>query len=407
MDLVIIANFCGDLTSGQGNNRFLYLAALLAAEHDVELVTSDFDHSAKTHRAATAEFPFRLTQLHEPGYPKNICLRRLVSHRIWGKNVAAYLAARKAPDVVYCAVPSLSAPAAAADHCRKRRLPFIVDVQDLWPEAFGMVVHPPVAGSIAFAPFHARANKIYRQADGIAAVSETYCRRVLAVNRKCKEAHPVFPGTRLADFDALAAANPVKDKPENQLWLGYCGTLGSSYDLDMVLDALRLLKARGVTPPRFIVMGGGPRRAAFERHARESGADALFTGLLPYGEMCGLLCACDIVINPITEKSAASIINKHADYAACGLPVVNTQESPEYQALVERYAMGVNCPGKAGAVADALERLIKDESLRREMGRHARRCAEELFDRETSYQELAELISGCAKARRQNQEETL
>ena len=391
-DIVIIANFCGDL-NGQGNNRFLYLAKLLAGGNDVELITSDFDHGAKRHRETVAEYPFRLTLLHESGYPKNVCLKRFASHRVWGRSVADYLKTRKTPDVIYCAVPSLSAPLAAAEYCREKDVPFLIDVQDLWPEAFQMVLNVPVVSNLAFLPFRVMADSIYKQADGIAAVSESYCKRALRVNRKCGEGRAVFLGTRLADFDANAAA----DKPMGELWLGYCGTLGSSYDLTVVFDALALLEQRGVTPPRFIVMGDGPRRAEFQRQAAERGVDARFTGLLPYGEMCGLLSGCDITVNPIVGRSVATIINKHGDYAASGLPVVNTQQSPEYQALVEEYRMGFNCPsGDAGAVADALEKLVGDAELRREMGAGARRCAAEKFDRERSYRALADMILDAA-----------
>lgn len=391
-DIVIIANFCGAL-NGNDNDRFVYLAERLARDHSVELVTSDFDHSGKQFREKLGDFPFHVKLLHEIGYPKNICLRRFASHHAWGRSVAAYLKTRKKPDVVYCAVPSLSAPKAAADWCAANGVPFLVDVQDLWPEAFRMAVDIPVVSGIAFAPFQWMANRIYKQADGIAAVSESYCQRAMRVNRKCKEAHPVFLGTELAGFDANAAANPVTDKPEGELWLGYCGTLAASYDLTLVMDALKRLKERDVTPLKFVVMGDGARKEEFEAYAARLGVDAVFTGRLPYGEMCGLLAACDMVVNPITGKSAASIINKHGDYAASGLPVINTQESPEYRALVETYRMGFNCPnGDAAAVADALERLVKDPELRRELGRNARRCAEERFDRAQTYQKLTELI---------------
>lgn len=59
--------------------------------------------------------------------------------------------------------------------------------------------------------------------------------------------------------------------------------------------------------------------------------------------MTGILCACDIAVNPIKAKSAGSIINKVADYAAAGLPVINTQECEEYRNLVENYKIGFNC----------------------------------------------------------------
>ena len=109
--------------------------------------------------------------------------------------------------------------------------------------------------------------------------------------------------------------------------------------------------------------------------------------------MCGLLASCDVTVNPIKGKSAASIINKHADYAACGLPVINTQESPEYRKLVSDYNMGFNCKnGDAADMAQKLTMLMNSMELRKEMGRNSRRCAEERFDRQTTYQKILNMI---------------
>lgn len=400
MDIVILANFCGDLTGG-GNNRFLYLAELLAKDHAVELITSDYDHGAKAYREEPLpERPFQVTLLHESGYPKNVCLKRFASHRVWGKNVEAYLKTREKPDVIYCAVPSLSGPLAAAEYCRNNKTRFVIDVQDLWPEAFQMVVNIPVISPLAFRPFRGMADRIYGAADAVCAVSRTYVERALSVNRKCGDGVCVYLGTKLETFDANARANAVSDKPAEELWLGYCGTLGASYDLTCVFDALALLRERGSVPPKFIVMGDGPRREEFERYAREKALNVEFTGRLPYDRMCGRLRACDIVVNPIIGSSAASIINKHADYAASGLPVLNTQASPEYQALVEEYGMGFNCAsGDAADLADKLRRLMEDAALRKTMGANARRCGEERFDRKNSYQALVDAITGGTDAK--------
>lgn len=394
MDIVILVNFCGDLT-GKGNNRFLYLAQLLAKDHTVELVTSDFDHGAKDYRRTPLpEYPFKVTLLHESGYPKNVCLKRFASHHVWGKNVKAYLKTRKKPDVIYCAVPSLTGPLAAANYCQAHGVRFVVDVQDLWPEAFQMVVNIPVISPLAFSPFRVTANRIYGAADAVCAVSRTYVERALSVNRKGAKGTCVFLGTELKAFDANARAHAVLDKPAEEVWLGYCGTLGSSYDLTCVFDALALLREQGRAVPKFVVMGDGPRKEEFERCAREKALDVTFTGYLPYDRMCGLLRSCDIVVNPIVGSSAASIINKHADYAASGRPVLNTQAGPEYRALVEEYRMGINCAaGDAAALAEALGRLMADASMREAMGANARRCAEERFDRKQSYQELVNVIT--------------
>jgi glycosyltransferase involved in cell wall biosynthesis len=109
--------------------------------------------------------------------------------------------------------------------------------------------------------------------------------------------------------------------------------------------------------------------------------------------MCGILKGCDIVVNPIVGSSAATIINKHGDYAASGKPVLNTQDSDEYRMLVNEYRMGFNCRnGDAADLAEKLGRLADDPELREEMGRNARRCAEEKFDRAGTYRRLAEAI---------------
>ena len=391
MKILIIANFTRDF-SETDNGRFLYLAKKLAADnHQVELITNDFNHGKKERREPVkADYPFRITLLHEPGYTKNVSLRRFYSHHVWGDNLKQYLKSITKPDVVYCAVPSLTGPYNAAEYCRKNNIKFVIDIQDLWPEAFQVVLGIPWI----FAPFKSLADSIYSQADRICAVSNTYVNRALKVNRSCRTGTTVFLGTDLKTFDEYANKQPIKKKPEHEIWLAYCGTLGSSYDLTCVFDALKILKNKGISL-RFIVMGNGPMQAEFEQYAREIDVDVEFTGRLPYDQMCSLLCECDITINPISHKAAQSIINKHGDYASSGLPVVSTQENEEYRNLVEEYQMGFNCNNNDPEdLADKLGRLAADPELRITMGKNARRCAEEKFDRKNSYKALiSEIIS--------------
>lgn len=391
----IIANFTGDFSEGD-NNRFLYLAKELYKKNDsVELITSDFFHTKKEKRdKSPVEWPFKISFLHEPGYPKNICLKRFYSHFVWGRNVKKYLESREKPDAIYAAVPSLTAAYEAAKYCEKNGIKFIVDVQDLWPEAFQMVFNVPVLSSLIFAPFKWLANGIYKRADETVAVSQTYADRALSVNKKCKKAHVVFLGTELSAFDKNVKENPYPKENPNELWLGYCGTLGASYDLKCVIDALKILKDEGIEPPKFMVFGDGPRKQEFECYAKEKGVNACFTGRLEYSKMCSAISACDIVVNPIKKGSAGSIINKHADYAACGKPVVNTQECAEYRQLVEEYNCGFNCNnGDAKDLAEKIKILIQNEDLRKQQGSNARKLAEEKFDRENSYKEIIDLLN--------------
>lgn len=394
MDIVIIANFCRDF-SETDNGRFMYLCKEWSKEHKVEIITSDFSHGMKRHKDALVHnWPFKITFLREPGYPTNVCLKRFYSHLIWGINVSKYLKKRAKPDVIYCAMPSLTAAAKASIYCKRQEVKFIIDIQDLWPEAFKMVLDIPFVKDIIFKPFDILANVSYKNADEIVAVSNTYVERAMQVNSKSLIPHPVFLGTNLKVFDAYALENKPKTRVDGEIWIAYCGTLGASYDITCVIDALSIIrKENKYNNVKFLIMGDGPRKSEFEAYAKSKKVDAVFTGRLPYPEMCGRLVACDIAVNPITHGAAQSIINKHGDYAASGLPVVNTQECLEYRDLVESYHMGFNCKNNdAYDLAEKIRLLIDTPELRAELGKNARKCAEEKFDRKNSYQEIIGLL---------------
>ena len=119
---------------------------------------------------------------------------------------------------------------------------------------------------------------------------------------------------------------------------------------------------------------------------QEKQINCSFLGGKPYTEMASLLSSCDMCINPIVKGSAASIINKVGDYALSGLPVINTQESTEYRALIEEYQCGINCEcGNAEQVAQAIKKLAADKELRKQMGENSHRLAMEKFDRRNTY----------------------
>ncbi len=394
MDIVILADFCGRFDKSD-NSRFTYLANMLKDNHQVEIITSDFSHGRKCYfEGVPTNYPYKITMLHEGEYKKNVCLQRFKAHYIWGKNVIEYLKQRKKPDVIYCSIPPLTAPYEAAKYCEENNIKFIIDVQDLWPEAFQMVFNIPVVSDIIFAPFKFLANGIYKRADKVVAVSQTYVNRVLQVNKKCASGDVVFLGTNMDTFDESAKnAKITLEKNPDEVWLAYCGTLGHSYNLTIVLEALKLLKDKGVTGFRFIVMGTGPLADNFKELATKYDLPVTFTGKLPYDEMCAQLKICDIAINPIVKGAAQSIINKHADYAMSGLPVVSTQEAKEYRNLLDDYKCGINCGVESVEdVAQAIETLINNEDLRVEMGKNSRKLGEEKFDRKKSYKNIVDVI---------------
>ena len=76
-----------------------------------------------------------------------------------------------------------------------------------------------------------------------------------------------------------------------------------------------------------------------------------------------------------------------------GLPVISTQECPEYRELLERYDAGINCDnGDVIQLAEAIASLYNDIEGRHRLGNNNRKLAEELFDRKNSYNIIEEII---------------
>ena len=383
--ILIVAHFC-DCPPEDTNNRFNYIAEGLASKHEVELITSSFSHRDKTSRATpTDELPYKITLIDEPPYRKNVSLRRLFhSHRSMARSLRKYLASHLTPDVIYCAVPSLDVAAVCAKFAKARGVPFYLDVQDLWPEAFSLAIRIPLLSKLFFLPMKRRANLIYRSAKHIFSVSDTYAKRASSVSDA--PSSTVYLGTEISRFDKCAASTERITKDKDELLLVYLGTVGASYDLSLTVHALHVLGDRA---PTLVILGNGPELDSVVRLANRLGVRLRLPGKLPYPEMCAVLCGCDIAINPIKKNAPQSIINKHADYAAAGLPVISTQNCQEYSQLLMEYGAGISvAEGNVLTLAEAIDKLTSDEALREEMGRASRRLAEERFDRRVAYAEI-------------------
>lgn len=391
MNIVILSQYLRNIENfGSNNSRFVYLAKLLANDekNEVEIITSDFNHAEKKHFTVVGEInKVRVSMVHEPGYLKNISLKRFISHKKLAQNVKKYLQSRTKPDICYCAVPSLDVAAVVAKFCKDNNVRFVVDIQDLWPEAFKMVFRVPLLNDIVFAPMKIKADKIYNAADSIVAVSRTYAERALKVNNKVSEAIVVYLGTEKKYFDGKSCDELSHSE---KITIVYVGSMSASYDLISVIEAISMIGDKNV---KLLAMGDGNRKEFFEEYAKRKGINAEFTGALPYPQMVKRLLLCDIAVNPICKGSAGSIINKVGDYAMAGLPVVNSQECSEYRDLLERNNAGINCECENPKdMASALKRLICDSKLREIISMNSKRLGINYFARENSYIEIVDKV---------------
>ncbi|WP_449316485.1 glycosyltransferase family 4 protein [Rubneribacter sp.] len=405
----------------RGYTRFRFLSELLVREgFEVDLITSSFQHWEKAQRDCSKEcyrnLPYRVVFVDEPGYTKNLDLARIRSHRVAARNLRAHFERmRGSYDLIYAEIPPNDVARACAECAREANIPFVADINDLWPEAMRMVVDVPVLSDIAFYPFARDARIVYRLLSGAVGTSDEYAARPAADRDEPYPRETVYVGNDLAAFDkgAQERAGEV-EKPDGEVWAAYAGTLGASYDLATLVEAAALLEEdrlarearraaedhtygpaqnRPCPPVRVKVLGDGPDREKLEALAAKLGAPVDFLGYQDYASMAAHLCASDIVVNSLVKTAAQSIVTKIGDYLASGNPVVNTGSSPEFRAKVAADGFGLNVEAEnAPALARALQELARNASLRKIMGARGRAVAEREFDQARSYQAIVNLI---------------
>lgn len=397
MDAVIISNYW-HFPIEKSSSRYHTIATLAAEQGiSVEVITSRFYHTKKKQRNESevlSGIAYKATLLEEGSYSRNVSPARLSAHSRFAKNVINYLSNREKPDVIYLFVPPAGLAKKVVKYANQNNIRVVIDVLDLWPEAFAMLMPAPIA-KLLLNPMKKSVEFAYDNADEVVAVSSTYVQRAIRNNPRKNIGHSVFIGTDIDYFDRAAEQAPMLEGKMRPITMAYIGMLGHSYDLCGVMDAMKLLIEQGYDMVELLIMGDGPMKEKFEAYAKQNNLPVRFTGRLAYTDMVKMLVKCDIGLNVLVGKAAQSIINKQADYVSAAIPVINVQQNQEFGELLVAYDAGMMCsPGDTQALATAIRFLAEDEEARKRMGRNSRRLAEDKFDRNKTYQEIIDVITG-------------
>lgn len=180
--------------------------------------------------------------------------------------------------------------------------------------------------------------------------------------------------------DPTSAPKGASDRPVRV----FCAARASRVKgIQHLIEATRLLTERG-TLPEFEVCyaGSGPDLEDFERRASGLGATFRFLGFVD--DTTSHLREADIVVIPSVWGDAFPYSVLEA--LAAGKPVVASRAGGIPEQVGDSGCGILVPPGDDVALADALERLIRDPEVRDEMGREAYRRARERF-REEDYLE--------------------
>ena len=375
--------------------RYPLLAdAFAAAGHETVLWSAAFSHTLKKPRVPPppdgAGRGWRLELLPVPPYRTNVSLRRFASHRAFGAEfLRAGLSCGRRPDLIVASAPPLSSAAAAIALRDRFGCKAVIDVQDAWPETFERLLPLPggvlrrAAARAAFAPLFRKARAVYRAADGIAAVSRRYFGIAAAAGSKAP-----FHLARLAmDIGPRPARRP-RD-PSAPLRVAYAGNMGRTYDLATAIAAVKSLPGAELE-----LAGAGPCEARLRRLAAGCPRIA-FRGYLGADALADMLARADAGLVPMFPDAYVGVPGKFSDYAAAGLPIVDSLPG-EAAELLERHGAGFRY--RAGSESSLRAALCAAAAMAPEAlaaaGERARDMAEAEFSAKTVYPRFVEFAAG-------------
>jgi glycosyltransferase involved in cell wall biosynthesis len=150
--------------------------------------------------------------------------------------------------------------------------------------------------------------------------------------------------------------------------------------IDILIEALRLLRSRGVGF-RACVVGPGPLLDVHRRLARTLGITDTTTIVGHAEDPIAFLQHADVFVLPSIQEGSGSVSMLEAMQA--GLAIV----ASDVDGIPEDVSHGDSAqlvpPGDPVALADALERVLADEGLRRQLQRRAREVFEARFSADT------------------------
>lgn len=209
----------------------------------------------------------------------------------------------------------------------------------------------------------------------------------------------VFPrGTNLNVFRPLVGSSQVRETLgwRDNLILIMTRNFRPVYGIEYFIDALPAI-VRQVPEARIIFVGAGPTQKECQRRARELGLEDYvhFVGRVE-GEslMAEYLNAADIYV---TTSLSDGTSNSLLEAMACGLPVV-VSDAPSYFEWVTDNHNGYIVPRQnVSALVSRIVNLLKNETLRREMGERTLRVAQERAGWNDNFFKLETLYGSVVK----------
>lgn len=370
------------------------------------VITSSTEHPSGRQRPGSSEaepeivdgVPF--LRLRVPSYRGNGAdrIRNMLAYG-WRALVSPALSRLDPPDAIIGSSPHPAAALAASWLARRKRVPFIYEVRDLWPQALIDMGRLSDAGVMA---------RLLRRAE--ARLFTTAARSIVAwpnigaylQERGIRPSREIVWIPNGVDLDVLPPTTPL---PENAAFtLVYLGAHGGANGLETAVRAMRIVQeSPGGKDVRLRLVGDGPEKARLRKLAVEIGATSVvFEDAVEKKRIPALAAQADaFLFNLIPAPMFRFGIspNKLFEYMAAQRPVIfccSASNNP-----VELAGAGLSAPGgDVEALAQAIHEMASTSvEERRRMAVAGRLHVEANYDLKKLAGDLAQVLESSLTGR--------
>jgi glycosyltransferase involved in cell wall biosynthesis len=299
-------------------------------------------------------------------------------------------------DVAISTSPQFFCAVGAWLYTRIRRVPWVFELRDLWPESIPAV--GAMRKSLALRLLERLEMRMYRDATRIVAVTEAFI-ETLAGRGIARSKMSFIPNGIDPAFWQSTARQTVRasmSAGEDAVLACYVGTIGMAHGLGTVLDAAAILRDSQV---QFLIVGDGAELSRLrEAAAARQLANVRFLGLVPREQVPGILAASDMAL--VTLKPAAvfkTVLPSKMFEAMAARRSIVLGVDGEARRVLENAGGGVAFPpGDAQALADAIGRLAADPAARTRMGDAGGAFVEREFSRRVWAERYVDVLAAMA-----------
>ena len=304
------------------------------------------------------------------------------------------------PDVLIATSPQFFCGWAGVKLSWWRRLPFVLEIRDIWPESMSAVNAGLPGPALKYIGWLER--RMYRRADRIVTVGQGYVEKLKERGVPEEKISVVMNGVD----KKLFYPRPVNGELRAQYGLSgkfvcsYIGTIGMACGLKSALDAAQLLKERGRDDIRIVLVGDGAQREALQQEAQERKLDnVIFTGRRPKAEMPDWVASSDVNLVHLKKSDLFETVmpSKIFESAGCARPILMGVNGFAKKIVMDAEA-GVSVePEDPVGIADALEKLAADPELCRRLGDNAYRNIAARYDRDVQADDYLKILTALKK----------